>query len=180
MPATDPYVQTSVAVVPFVVGSDAERCWLAGIQARDREALEQIYCTYSGPVMHFLALVEPGRPPLETCLDVFEELWHSAAAADPGPGELADSIFALAYRVLLERAPSSCPANSRLKPGCDVWSVVGALTWEQRVIVALVYGLHLPADRISKITAMTDDEIAAHLNEARNCLRHELLSGPGS
>ena len=172
--------------------SDVPR-WRAGIQARNPDAFEQIYREYSGRVMNFLSLVEPRRSPLEACLDVFEELWHSAAAGTL-PGPLSEWIFHLAYRILLERArsaeglsserpptvDSTCPAGATPNPRVDARSAVGGLCWEQRVIVALVYGARLSLDSISRITAVTDKEITGHLSEARDRLRHELLLAPDS
>jgi DNA-directed RNA polymerase specialized sigma24 family protein len=43
------------------------------------------------------------------------------------------------------------------------------------VIVALVYGIRLPLESISKITAMTATEVSVHLSEAREHLRHQLV-----
>jgi len=135
------------------VGPDS--FWLAGLQARDRDALEQVFHAYSGQVCHFLSLLEPRQSPEEACLDVFEDLWHSAAT-NPPRGALADWLLCRAYRLVLKRAS----ATER-----------ETLTFEQQVVVALVYGIRLPLDSISKITAMTAAEVAAHLSEARQQLR---------
>jgi DNA-directed RNA polymerase specialized sigma24 family protein len=150
------------------VGADNDDCWLAGIQARNRDALEQVFRTYSGQVVRFLSLVEPRQSPEAACLDVFEDLWHGAATIPPH-GALADWLFCRAYRALRDRAS---PAERR-SSGQRI-ALVEALTFEQRVIVALVYGVRLPLDSISKITAMTATEVTWHLSEARERLRHVL------
>jgi DNA-directed RNA polymerase specialized sigma24 family protein len=54
-------------------------------------------------------------------------------------------------------------------------ALVQTLTFEQRVIVALVYGIRLPLESISTITAMTATEVSVHLSEARERLRHPLV-----
>jgi DNA-directed RNA polymerase specialized sigma24 family protein len=151
-----------------VDGPDNDSGWLAGIRAGNRDALEHVFRTYSGQVVHFLALVEPGQSPEAACLDVFEDLWHSAAE-DPPRGALADWLFCRAYRAMRERAspPEQRSFVQRI-------ALVEALTFEQRVIVALVYGIRLPLDSISKITAMTATEVSVHLSEARDRLRHQL------
>jgi DNA-directed RNA polymerase specialized sigma24 family protein len=175
MLATDSYPQ--LPEPRSVAEADAEACWMAGIQAGNREALEQIYCRYSGQVVQFLSLVEPGLSPEEACLDIFEELWHGAAAGLLR-GALVDCIFRLAYRVLLQRALATerlaCAADTAPNPNFDVLSAIGALSWEQRVVVALVYGIGLPQDSISNITAMTDREITGHFSEARDRLRMQM------
>ena len=129
--------------------------WLAGLQARDRDALEQVFYAYSGQVSHFLSLVEPRQSPEEACLDVFEELWHSAAM-NPPRGALAEWLLCRAYRIVRKRAA----ATDRDR-----------LTFEQQAVAALVYGIRLSLDSISKITAMNAAEVAAHLREARQQLR---------
>jgi len=140
-----------------VAGTDNDSCWIAGIQERDRDALEHVFRTYSGQVVHFLSLVEPSQSPEAACLDVFEDLWHSAGA-NPPDGVLADWLYCRAYRIMRQRASSA---------------ERGILTFEQRVIVALVYCIQLPLDSISKITSMTATEVTRHLSEARKRLRHE-------
>jgi hypothetical protein len=132
----------------------ADSFWLAGLRARNRDALEHIFHAYSGQIFHFLSLVEPRRSPEEACLDVFEELWHSAAT-NPPPGALADWLLCRAYRIVRERAAAAERET---------------LIFERQVVVALVYGIRLPLDSISKITAMTSAEVAAHLREARGRL----------
>ena len=149
-----------------VVGPDNDSCWLVGIRARNRDALEHVFCTYSGQIARFLSLVEPRRSPEEACLDVFEDLWHSAAA-NPPRGALADWLFRRAYRALRERASSIEQRSSG--------ALAERLTFEQRVVVALVYGVRLPLDSISKITAMTAAEVTGHLSDARERLRRELV-----
>jgi len=141
-----------------IVGPDNDSCWLAGIRARNRDALEHVFHAYSGQIAEFLWLVEPRQSPESACLDVFEDLWHSAAT-NPPHGALADWLFCRAYRVLQARTTST---------------ERGVLTFEQRVIVALVYGIRLRLDSISKITEMTATEVVRHLSEARDHLRHEL------
>ena len=128
--------------------------WVAGLQARDRDVLEQVFYAYSERVFRFLSLVEPRRSPEEVCLDVFEELWHSAAT-NPPCGALADWLLCRAYTLVRKRGP----ATER-----------ETLAFEHQVVVALVYGIRLPLDSISKITAMTAAEVAAHLHEARQLL----------
>jgi DNA-directed RNA polymerase specialized sigma24 family protein len=190
MPATDSHPKMPGAPVEkkrSAAGPGADERWRAGLRARNRDALEQVYCEYSGQVMHFLSLVEPGRSPLDACLDVFEKLWHSAAG-DALPGALSDRIFRLAYLVLRQHAESAeslssgsatvdstCPAGAAPSPRLDVGSAVERLGLEQRVIVALIYGSRLSLGSVSRITAMTDQEITGHLHEARARLRHELL-----
>jgi hypothetical protein len=136
------------------VAMGADSLWLAGLRARDRDALEHIFYAYSGQVFHFLSLVEPRRSPEEACLDIFEELWHSAATDTP-PGTLADWLLCRAYRIVRERASAAERET---------------LTFERQVVVALVYGIRLPLDSILKITAMTAAQVAAHLREARQRL----------
>jgi DNA-directed RNA polymerase specialized sigma24 family protein len=191
MPATDSHSEMPGAPAErkrSTAGPDADERWRAGLLARDRDALEQVYCEYSGQVMHFLSLVEPGRLPLQACLDVFEKLWHSAAG-DGLPGALSDWIFRLAYLVLLEHAQSAeslssarsatvdstCAAGAAPSPRLDVGSTVEKLDLEQRVIIALIYGSRLSLGSVSRITAMTDKEITGHLHEASARLRQELL-----
>jgi DNA-directed RNA polymerase specialized sigma24 family protein len=152
-----------------IVGPDNDSCWLAGIRARDREALEHVFRTYSGQIVHFLSLVEPRQSPESACLDIFEDLWHSAATNPPHVA-LADWLFCRAFRALRERASSA----ERRAYGQRI-SLAEALTFEQRVIVALVYGIRLPLDSISKITAMTATEVSGHLSEVREFLRDELV-----
>jgi hypothetical protein len=153
-----------------VAGPDNDSGWLAGIRAGNRDALEHVFRTYSGQIVHFLLLVEPRQSPEAACLDVFEDLWHSAAT-NPPRGALADWLFSRAYRAMRERALTTERRSfaQRIVP-------VEALTFEQRVIVALVYGIRLPLESISKITAMTATEVSVHLSEARERLRHELVS----
>jgi DNA-directed RNA polymerase specialized sigma24 family protein len=181
MPATDSHPEMPGAPAEkkrSAAGPGADERWRAGLRARNRDALEQVYCEYSGQVMHFLSLVEPGRSPLEACLDVFEKLWHGAAGGAL-PGALSDWIFRLAYLVLLEHAQSA----ERLSSGrsaapslrLDVGGAVERLGLEQRVIVALIYGSRLSLGSVSRITAMTDKEITGHLHEASARLRQELL-----
>jgi hypothetical protein len=150
-------------------GPNNDSGWLAGIRARNRDALEDVFRTYSGQIVHFLSLVEPCRCPDAACLDVFEELWHSAVA-NPPHGALAEWLFCRAYGVLRERA--SPTEEHRFAQG---FALVEALTFEQRVIVALVYGIRLPMESISKITAMTTTEVSVQLTEARERLRHRIV-----
>jgi DNA-directed RNA polymerase specialized sigma24 family protein len=145
---------------------DDDSCWLAGIQVRNRDSLERVFRTYSGQIAHFLSLVEPRQSPDAACLDVFEDLWHSAAT-NPPQGALADWLFSRAFRAMRDRA-SRAERRSPV-PGM---APLEALTFEQRVIVALVYGVRLPLDSISKITAMPATEVTRHLSEARDRLRH--------
>jgi|SRR3569833_124291 len=152
-----------------VAEPDNDGCWLAGIRARDRDALEHIFRAYSGQIVRFLALVEPRQSPEPACLDVFEDLWRSAAT-NPPFGELADWLFCRAYRALRER-----PRSLDLRPPGQRISRSEALTFEQRVIVALIYGTRLSLDSISRITAMSATEVGTHLSEARERLRHELI-----
>ncbi len=172
MPATDVYPQDRSVASP-----DSGAGWLAGIQARNQDALEKIYRRYNGEVIRFLSLVDPDQSPAEACLEVFERLWHGAAAAPPND-TLVDCIFHLAYQVVLERARSADPtgrAEPIPSPRFDVRSLVEGLNREQRVIVALVYAIGLPLDSISRITTMTDKEIVGHLGKARDRLRPELM-----
>jgi len=152
-----------------VAGPDNDSGWLAGIRAGSRDALEQVFRTYSGQIVQFLSLVEPRESPEATCLDVFEDLWRSAPTIPPR-GVLADWLFCRAYRAMRERA-SPTERRSFVKR----IAVFEALTFEQRVIVALVYGIRLPLGSISNITAMTATEVSVHLSEARDRLRHQLV-----
>jgi DNA-directed RNA polymerase specialized sigma24 family protein len=61
------------------------------------------------------------------------------------------------------------------RPSAPGIVLVEALTFEQRVIVALVYGIRLPMESISKITAMTPTEVSVQLSEARERLRPRIV-----
>ena len=152
-----------------VVGPENDSGWLAGIRAGNRDALEEVFCTYSGQIVHFLSLVEPSQSPEATCLDVFEDLWRSAPTIPPR-GVLADWLFCRAYRVMRERA-----SPTERRSFVQRIALMGTLTFEQRVIVALVYGIRLPLESILKITAMTATEVSVHLSEARERVRHQLV-----
>jgi DNA-directed RNA polymerase specialized sigma24 family protein len=147
-------------------------CWLAGIRARDPDALERLYNRYRAPVMHFLSLVEPDRASAEACLDVFEEVWHGAVA-NPPDGAIAEWILRLAYRVLQRRAETSSTAQDLPPPQGAPRRMLSALSLEQRVVVALVYANKLSIDSIETVTGMTHDEITGHLSRACDFLRRQ-------
>lgn len=155
-----------------VAGPDKDSGWLCGIQARDRDALEQVYRNYSGRILHFLSLVAPGQSAEEACLDVFEELWRSAAESPPRYA-LSDWLFCLAYRVLRKRASAAERCSSGQLLAVYRIKAMEALTLEQRVVVGLVYGMGLPRESISRITGMSGLQITVHLSEAREHLRRE-------
>lgn len=142
-----------------------DECWLVGVRARDRAVLEQLYQQYRAPVLHFLSLVEPGQSAAEACLDVFEEAWYGAVA-NPPQGTVGEWILSLAYCVLAKRAHSA-QAMVPDSPGC----ILAALSWEERVVVALVYGCGLSLQSITKVTGMTPEEIMGHLGKACGHLR---------
>ena len=152
-----------------VVGPENDSGWLAGIRAGNRDALEEGFCTYSGQIVHFLSLVEPSQSPEATCLDVFEDLWRSAPTIPPRD-VLADWLFCRAYRAMRKRA-----SPTERRSFVQRIALVGTLTFEQRVIVALVYGIRLPLESILRITAMTATEVSVHLSEARERVRHQLV-----
>lgn len=145
--------------------------WLAGIRARNRDSLEHLYRKYSPQVIQFLSLVEPDRAPSEACLDVFEEVWYRAVGSPPH-GSAADWILSLAYGVLLERSrsPDTLPSPGPTLRG-DPRRMIRALSWEQRVVVALVYGSGASLESISQVTGMTREEITGCLSQARARLR---------
>lgn len=149
----------------MIPSEPADPCWVAGIRAQDRAVLEQLYQQYSAPVMHFLSLVEPGPSAAEACLDVFEEVWYGAVASPPR-GTVGEWILGLAYGVLVKRARLARPT---------VADILAGLCWEERVVVALVYGSGLSLASVTKVTGMTEEEITGHLGRGCDRLRGQTV-----
>lgn len=145
-----------------------DTCWLAGVRARDPNALKHLYHRYRAPVIRFLSLVEPDRSPEDACLDVFEEVWYGAVVSTPD-GPVAEWVLGVAYRVLLRRAQAQEPPALQAGPR----HIVSGLSLEQRIVVALVYASELSIDSIEAVTGMTHAEIAGHLGKACDVLRRQ-------
>jgi len=152
--------------------SAPEAYWLAGIRARNPDALKHLYHRYRAPVLRFLSLVEPERAPAEACLDVFEEVWHRAATSPPD-STVAEWVLGIAYGVLLRHAkfPGGALASAQEELSSGPRRILCALSWEQRVVVALVYASELSIDSIEVVTGMTHEEITGHLSKACALLR---------
>jgi DNA-directed RNA polymerase specialized sigma24 family protein len=152
---------------------------LETIGAGDRQAFELLCLECYGPLAHFLSLLLPTIPTRDLCEEVFMEVWNSASA---GPSNL--TAMTLVLSIGLRRA-AACHSSGQLPTAGDsrftflgesqvreeLRRKLAELPWEQRVVASLVYGMGLPLQTISQITAMSEQEICGHLSGARQGLR---------
>jgi DNA-directed RNA polymerase specialized sigma24 family protein len=145
----------------------------------DRQAFELLCHEYYGPLAHFLSLLLPTLPTRDLCEDVFAEVWNAA-------GEIPPSLTAMTLVLSIGlRQAAACHSGGNSPAAVDTRFTflgesqareefrhkLGELQWEQRVVASLVYGMRLPLQAISQITAMSDQEISGHLSGARQQLR---------
>lgn len=153
---------------------------LETIGAGDRQAFELLCHEYYGPLAHFLSLLLPTMPTRDVCDEVFAEVWNSASACPPNLTAMTLVLsIGLRQAAACHSAGGNSPAvadtrftfmgESRARE--EFRRKLGELQWEQRVVASLVYGMGLPLQTISQITAMSDQEIFGHLTGARQRLR---------
>jgi DNA-directed RNA polymerase specialized sigma24 family protein len=167
----------SAAVPPSDLPAGDFRLEIIG--AGDLQAFELLFHEYYDPLAHFLSLLLPTTPTRDLCEEVFAELWSSASECPP---DLAALTFVLCIGL---RQAAACHSGGDSPVAADTRCVflgesrareefrrkLGELQWEQRVVASLVYGMGLPLQTISQITAMSDQEICGHLSGARRRLR---------
>ena len=152
---------------------------LETIGAGDRQAFELLFHQYFGPLSHFLSLLLPTLPTRDLCERVFAEVWNSASECPPDLTAMP-LVLSIGLRQAAEchsrgNAPAAVdtrrtfPGESQARE--EFRRKLGELQWEQRVVASLVYGMGLPLQTISQITAMSDPEIVGHLSGARQRLR---------
>ena len=166
------------ATVPQAESSDDD-LRLETIGAGDRQAFELLCHECYGPLAHFLSLLLPTMPTRDLCEEVFMEVWDGASADPPNLTALT-----LVLSIGLRQA-AACHSGAQ-RPAAvgtsftflgesqareELRRKLGELQWEQRVVASLVYGMGLPLQTISEITAMSDQEICGHLRGARQGLR---------
>jgi DNA-directed RNA polymerase specialized sigma24 family protein len=149
------------------------------IGAGDRQAFELLCHEYYGRVEHFFSLLLPTMPARDLCEEVFVEVWSSARECPPNLAALTLILsiglrHAAAYHYGAD-APSAADTRFNLLGESQVRrefrQKLGGLQWEQRVVATLVYGMGLPLQTISQITAMSDQEVCGHLSGALRQLR---------
>ena len=142
---------------------------LETIGAGDRQAFELVFHQCFGPLAHFLSLLLPAMPIRDLCENVFAEVWDSASECPPNLIAMT-LVLSIGLRQAAEcHASGNAPAAVDTRD--DFRRKLGELQWEQRVVAGLVYGMGLPLQTISQITAMSDQEIVGHLSSARLHLR---------
>ena len=149
------------------------------IGAGDRQAFEVLCHEHYGPLEHFFSLLLPTMPTRDLCEEVFVEVWSSARECPPNLTAMTLILtiglrHAAAYHyggntpVDVDTRSTFLGENQARE---EFRRKLGELQWEQRVVASLVYGMSLPLQTISQITAMSDQEIFGHLTGARQRLR---------
>ena len=165
----------SATVPPSDVLEDDFRLEIIG--AGDRQAFELLFHEYYGQLAHFLSLLLPTMPTRELCEEVFAEVWSSAGAARPANLSAMTLVLTIGLRQAAEFRSAGAAVDTRCtfvgesQVREEYRRKLGELQWEQRVVATLVYGMGLPPQTISQITAMSDQEISGHLSGARQQLR---------
>lgn len=146
------------------------------IGAGDRQAFELLFHEYYGLLAHFLSLLLPTVPTRELCEEVFAEVWSSAGAC-PANLSAITLVLTIGLRQAAELRSAGASVDTHFtflgegQAREEFRRKLGELQWEQRVVATLVYGMGLPPQTISQITAMSDQEICGHLSGARQQLR---------
>jgi DNA-directed RNA polymerase specialized sigma24 family protein len=152
----------------------------------DSEVLENLWRDCYPQLTHFLSLVIPDEPIDEICIDVFAMAWGRAARS-PRSHPTLTGIFRIAFHEATlrnlarqtadsladggARLPANLTCNSSAASPYGTRRALGTLSWEARVVAALVYGMGFSRETIRQITSMTNQEVGEHLSTALCRLR---------
>jgi RNA polymerase sigma-70 factor (ECF subfamily) len=182
--------------------SDAadERSLLAGIAARDREALRKLYHAYHRRLARFLGRVTRSPELVEEIInDTMLVVWRQAAALR-GDSQLSTWILGIAYRralkALRREAPhslsvepdasgeqSAAPADEMLRAAeLDDWlaAALAELSPEHRLTIELAYFVGLSCEELAAVMECPVGTVKTRMFHARHRLRAllESLSAP--
>jgi RNA polymerase sigma-70 factor (ECF subfamily) len=156
---------------------------LTRIAAQDRRALRKFFPRHQARVCSFLRRIRRSREPVEELvIDTFAVVWREAHTF-PRESRVSIWLLGIAYRLMLaslrnELAGSDGPVEADFdgddseKTSRPAWlsQALMRLSFRERAVVELVYGLGLSCDEIASVLQCSMEAVKAGLLQAREKL----------
>jgi RNA polymerase sigma-70 factor, ECF subfamily len=156
---------------------------LTRIVAQDRRALREFFSRHQTRVRSFLRRIRRSREPVEELvIETFAVVWHEAHTF-PCESRVSIWLLGIAYRVTFaslqsELAGSDGPVEADFdgdvseKTARAAWlsQALMRLSFRERAVVELVYGLGLSCDEIASVLQCSTEAVKAGLLHARGNL----------
>jgi DNA-directed RNA polymerase specialized sigma24 family protein len=160
-----------------------DRDLLTRIAARDKHALRTFFLRHQARVHGFLGRIRrSGESVEENVIETFVAAWHEAHTFRGG-SRVAIWLLRIAYRLRLasqrsEVASSAGPVGADFDGGCSEMTSkpgwlsqsLAQLSFRQRAVVELVYGLGLSCDEIAIVMQCSTNAVKARVLRARRNL----------
>jgi RNA polymerase sigma factor (sigma-70 family) len=163
---------------------------LTRIAAQDRSALRKFFSRHQTRVHSFLRRIRRSREPVEELvIETFAVVWRKAHTF-PCESRVSIGLLGIAYRLTLaslqsELAGSDGPVEADFdgdvseKTSSPAWlsQALMRLTFRERAVVELVYGLGLSCDEIASVLQCSTEAVKAGLLHARGNLHSNKPTG---
>jgi RNA polymerase sigma-70 factor, ECF subfamily len=163
---------------------------LTRIAAQDRRALRKFFSRHQTRVHGFLRRIRSSREPVEELvIETFAVVWREAHTF-PCESRVSIWLLGIAYRLTFaslrsELASSDAPVEADFdsdvseKPSRPAWlsQALMRLSFRERAVVELVYGLGLSCDEIASALQCSTEAVKAGLLHARGNLDSSKRTG---
>ena len=171
-------------------GQETDYGLLTRIAAQDRRALRKFFSRHQTRVHSFLRRIRRSRDPVEELvIETFAVVWREAHTC-PCESRVSVWLLGIAYRLMLasqrsKLAGSDGPVEADFegdvseKTSRPAWlsQALMRLSFRERAVVELVYGLGLSCDEIASVLQCSTEAVKAGLLRARGNLDSSVRTG---